>query len=261
MAKLDTNEPQEAQEALLDYLLRIADNVLVLGQRMSEWTGHSPAIELDMAATNISLDLIGQAQHFLGYAGEVEGKGRDADALAFLRDAFHFRNILLVEQNNGDWADTTVRLYLFTAFHTLLLEALKSSSDARLAAIAEKALIEARYHEDFARDWMVRLGDGTEESHDRMQGAIEFLWHLTGEMFEADGVDDMMVANGTGADLAALQAAWEAKVQATLAEAGLTAPDTPRWTLGGKQGHHSEHLGHMLSEMQFLQRAYPNCEW
>lgn len=258
----------DMQDARFQYVLRLADNPLVLGQRLGEWTGHSPAVELDMAATNLALDLIGQAQHFLGYAGEVEGKGRSADDLAFLRDANAFRNFLLIEQPNRDWAHTTTRQYLFSSWQTLALEALSGSSDETLAAIGQKALIEARYHESFARDWMLRLGDGTEESHARMMDALDSLWHFTGEMFEMDGpggIDEMMLAEGVGFDAGALEAPWRAKVDATLAEATLAAPEVGRMAHlssgGGRDGSHSEYLGHILSEMQFLQRAYPGLEW
>lgn len=259
----------DIQNALFQYTLRLADNPLILGQRMGEWTGYSPAVELDMAATNLALDLIGQAQLFLGYAGEVEGpregKTRSADDLAYLRDAIAFRNFLLVEQPNGDWAQTTVRHYLFSARQTLALEALSGSSDETLAAIATKALIETRYHESFSQDWMLRLGDGTEESHARMADALDNLWHFTGEMFGMDGVDETMLAEGIGFDAAALEAPWRAKVDATLAEATLTAPEAGRMAHvssgGGREGHHSEYLGPILAEMQFLQRAYPGLEW
>lgn len=256
-----TQYSKELRAAVAEYALRLGDNSLILGQRLGEWTGHSAAVEIDMALTNIALDLIGQAQHFLGYAGELEGKTRDADALAFTRDTHEFRNFWLVEQANGDFARTIARQFLFSTWHKLMLGELTNSSDETLAAIAGKAVKEVTYHQSFARDWMLRLGGGTEESHDRAQRAVDDLWGYTGEMFEADSVMDMLVAADIAADPAGLESAWTAQVDAVLAEASLARPEIERMTSGGLQGHHSEHLGHLLAEMQFLQRAYPGLEW
>ncbi len=252
---------KELREAVGEYALRLGDNSLILGQRLGEWTGHSAAIEIDLALTNIALDLIGQAQHFLGLAGEMEGKHRDADALAFTRDAHEFRNYWLVEQANGDFARTIARQFLFSTWQKLMLGELVNSADETLSAIAEKAVKEVSYHQSYARDWMLRLGGGTEESHDRLQRALEDLWGYTGEMFAGDAVDDLLVAEGIGVDPAALESDWTAEIDAVLAEAGLAKPAVERMTSGGLKGHHSEHLGHLLAEMQFLQRAYPGLEW
>ena len=247
--------------ALLEYLLRLGDNCLILGHRLSEWCGHAPVLEEDIALANVALDLIGQAKLWLGLAGEVEGKGRDADRLAFLRDAREFRNLLLVEQKNGDFAVTMGRQFLFDAWHYLVLRELGRSADARIAEIAAKAVKEVAYHLERSRDWVVRLGDGTEESRRRMQRAVDTLWPYAGEMFEMDAVDEELVRQGVAADLAALRQPWLEHVGATLEEATLERPEWGWMQRGGKRGLHSEHLGYLLAEMQFLQRAYPNATW
>jgi ring-1,2-phenylacetyl-CoA epoxidase subunit PaaC len=245
-----------------DYLLRLGDNALVLSQRLTEWVGKGPALEEDMALANTALDLIGQARLWLAYAGEVEGAGRDENQLAFLRDAHDFRNLLLVEQPNGGYADTLVRQYFFDSWHHLLLAELTRSSDARIAAIAEKAIKEVTYHLRRSADLVVRLGDGTDESHRRMQTAIDELWMYTGEMFQPDAVDEVLEAQGTVSDVAGLRAPWLAQLRHTLTEATLTLPSPDAWMQkGGKQGRHGEHLGFLLAEMQFLQRAYPGAQW
>jgi ring-1,2-phenylacetyl-CoA epoxidase subunit PaaC len=232
-----------------------------LGHRLSEWCGHSPALEEDLALSNVALDLIGQTQLWLNLAGEVEGKGRDADKLAYLRDARDFRNVLLVEQPNGDFAGTMARQFYFDAWHYLLLRELTGSKDARIAEIAAKGLKEVTYHLERSRDWVLRLGDGTEESHGRMQTAIDDLWMYTGELFESDEIDQAMVQDGLGPDLATLQEPWLGLVRATTEEATLSLPQ-PGWAQkGGKRGIHSEHLGYILADLQFLQRAYPNATW
>ena len=262
MAKAENNKYSKTiQSAVAEYALRLGDNSLILGQRLGEWTGHSAAVEIDMALSNMALDLIGQAQHFLGLAGEMEGKHRDADALAFTRDAHEFRNFWLVEQANGDFARTIARQFLFSTWQKPMLGELANSTNETLAAVAEKAVKEVSYHQSYARDWMLRLGGGTEESHHRLQRALDDLWGYTGEMFAGDGVDDLLVAEGIGVDPAALESGWTTEVDAVLAEAGLTKPAVERMTSGGLKGHHSEHLGHLLAEMQFLQRAYPGLEW
>jgi ring-1,2-phenylacetyl-CoA epoxidase subunit PaaC len=250
-----------AQDPLFEYLLRLGDNCLILGHHLSEWCGHGPALEEDLALSNVALDMIGQTQLWLGLAAEVEGRGRDADKLAYLRDAGEFRNVLLVEQPNGDFANTMARQFYFDAWHYLMLRELSSSADARIAEIAAKALKEVSYHLERSREWVIRLGDGTEESHRRMQDGIDDLWMFTGELFEMDDVDREILARGIGPDLAALHAPWLALVRATAEEATLTLPQ-PGWTQrGGKRGVHSEHLGYILTELQFLQRAYPNATW
>jgi ring-1,2-phenylacetyl-CoA epoxidase subunit PaaC len=250
-----------AQDPLFEYLLRLGDNCLILGHRLSEWCGHGPALEEDLALSNVALDMIGQTQLWLGLAAEVEGRGRDADKLAYLRDAGEFRNVLLVEQPNGDFANTMARQFYFDAWHYLMLRELSSSADARIAEIAAKALKEVSYHLERSREWVIRLGDGTEESHRRMQDGIDDLWMFTGELFEMDDVDREILARGIGPDLAALHAPWLDLVRATAEEATLTLPQ-PGWTQrGGKRGVHSEHLGYILTELQFLQRAYPNATW
>jgi ring-1,2-phenylacetyl-CoA epoxidase subunit PaaC len=249
------------QDALFEYLLRLGDNTLILGHRLSEWCGHSPALEEDLALSNVALDLIGQTQLWLNLAGEVEGKGRDADKLAYLRDGRDFRNVLLVEQPNGDFAVTMARQFYFDAWHYLLLRELTGSKDSRIAEIAAKGLKEVTYHLERSRDWVLRLGDGTEESHRRMQSAIDDLWMYTGELFESDEIDQAMAREGLGPDLATLHEPWLGLVRATAEEATLSLPQ-PGWAQkGGKRGIHSEHLGYILADLQFLQRAYPNATW
>jgi ring-1,2-phenylacetyl-CoA epoxidase subunit PaaC len=250
-----------AQPELFEYLLRLGDNALILGHRLSEWCGHSPALEEDLALSNVALDLIGQTQLWLSLAGEVEGKGRDADKLAYLRDARDFRNVLLVEQPNTDFAVTMARQFYFDAWHYLLLRELTSSKDPRIAEIAAKGLKEVTYHLERSRDWILRLGDGTEESRRRMQTAMDDLWMYTGELFESDEIDQAMAQEGLGPDLAPLHEPWLGLIRATAEEATLTLPQ-PGWAQkGGKRGIHSEHLGFILADLQFLQRAYPNATW
>lgn len=244
-----------------EYLLRLGDNALVLSQRLSEWCGKGPAFEEDMALTNVALDLLGQARLWLTYAGEVEGRGRDENRLAFLRDAHEFRNLLLVEQPNDDYAHTLARQFLFDAWHSLLLQALARSTDARIADIATKAIKEVDYHQRRTADLVVRLGDGTDESRRRMQEALDDLWPYAGEMFEADAVDELLVAQGIACDPQSLREPWMAHVQAVLADATLDVPKAKWSQRGGKQGRHSEKLGFLLAEMQFVQRAYPNSTW
>jgi len=249
-------------DALFQFLLRQGDNALVLGHRVSEWCGHAPVLEEDIALANTALDLIGQTQMWLGLAGEVEGKGRSADDLAFLRDVWEFRNLLLVERPNDDFGHTMMRQFLFDAFNLTHLKALEDSADARIAAIAEKAGKEAAYHLERSRNTVVALGDGTEESHARMQAALEALWPYVGEFFENDSISDELAAAGIAPEPASLRAPWEAQVLPALAEATLEVPDSDFAQLGGKTGvMHTEHLGHLLSQMQWLQRAYPGATW
>jgi ring-1,2-phenylacetyl-CoA epoxidase subunit PaaC len=243
------------------YALRLGDDSLILGQRLGEWCGHAPALEVDLSLANVALDQIGQATHFLGLAGAIEGKGRDADALAFRRDVMDFTNCLLVEQPNGDFAQTIARQFLFSHYQELLFQKLSAASDERFAAIAAKAVKETAYHATLASDWVVRLGDGTEESKQRMIAGLDWMWRFVDELFEMDDVDVAAIGAGFGVDKAALKPAWDARIDAVLAEAMLERPPARRPVLGGRVGRHSEHLGHILSEMQFLQRAYPGATW
>lgn len=249
------------QQAHLEYILRMGDNALILGQRLSEWCGHGPVLEQDIAVTNIALDLMGQARTLMQYAAELEGKGRDEDQMAFLRDAWDFRNVLLVEQPNDDWAHTMVRQFFFDAYNFYFHQKLVDSKDEHLAAIAEKALKEVTYHLRYSSEWMIRLGDGTELSHQKMQDAIEDLWMFTGELLEMNEVDEIMIAEGIGVDLNAIKPLYERKIAEILEEATLQQPDNQWMQTGGKVGRHSEHLGYILADMQFMQRAYPNSKW
>ncbi len=250
-----------ANEALFDYALRLGDDALILSQRLGEWCGHAPAIETDLSLTNVALDLIGQATMFLDYAGEIEGKGRDADKLAFHRDATTYRNCLLVEQPNGDFGRTIARQFLFSTYQRALYQELLRSSDRRLAAIAAKALKETIYHADLAAEWVVRLGDGTEESHRRMKDGFDWCWRFVEELFMPEPADAALIGAGVAADPVKTRAAFDAALAATFAEATLALPKYPRPVTGGRKGRHSEHLGHLLAEMQFLPRAYPDAVW
>jgi ring-1,2-phenylacetyl-CoA epoxidase subunit PaaC len=255
----------------IEYVLRLADNPLVLGQRLAEWCGHGPALEEDLALTNVALDLIGQARLLLSHAGRLEGKGRDEDAFAFRRDAGEFRNFTMLELPNagpnaggateGDYGVTIVRNFLFSSYQVLQWEALGASADAELAAIAVKSLKETRYHLHHAAEWTIRLGDGTNESHARVERALAGLWPYTAEFFVADGVDRAMGDAGIGVDPSLLETAWRAIVLEVLREATLAEPAASKVRSTGKFGVHSEHLGFVLAEMQFLQRAYPGGQW
>ncbi|MEO1482552.1 MAG: 1,2-phenylacetyl-CoA epoxidase subunit PaaC [Myxococcota bacterium] len=246
---------------MFQYVLRMGDNALVLAQRLCAWTGHGPVLEEDIALANISLDLFGQARSLLTYAGELEGAGRTEDDLAMKRDILDFTNVLLVEQDNGDFGQTIARQYLFDAFHLRLLEGLVAgSNDEKLRAIAAKSVKEVRYHRTHSRDWLVRLGDGTEESHRRMQQGLEAVWRFAGDMLTPDAVDHAALEAGYGVDLEALAEAWYAEIDETLAEATLERP-VDGFQTGGKAGRHGEGLGYLLAEMQFLPRAYPDAQW
>lgn len=248
--------------ALFQTLLRLGDNTLVLGHRVSEWCGKAPVLEEDIALANTALDLIGQTQMWLGYAAEVEGAGRSADDLAMLRDVWDFRNILMVERPNLDFGHTMMRQFLFDAHHHALLGALAGSTNPRVAEIAAKAVKEATYHLDRSAETVVALGDGTPQSHDKMQTALTLLWPYTGEMFAGDEADAQMAAAGIAPDPASLHAGWLARVQATMAEATLILPEDNFAHKGGRTGkQHTEHLGHLLTQMQWLQRAYPGATW
>lgn len=245
-----------------DYVRRLGDNALVLSQRLSEWCGKGPALEEDMALINVALDLIGQARLWLSYAGELEGQGRSEDQLAFLRDAHQFHNLLLVELPNGSYADTLARQFLFDVWHYFLLQGLCQSDDARIVEIAQKCLKEVTYHVRRSTDLVVRLGDGTEESHRRMQAAIDTLWMYTGELFKPDALDTAMQQRGLAPALDELQQKWQQHVAEVLQLATLRIPAAGLWMQsGGKQGRHTEHLGYLLAEMQFLQRSYPGAAW
>jgi ring-1,2-phenylacetyl-CoA epoxidase subunit PaaC len=248
-------------DALFRYVLRLADTSLVLGQRLGEWIGHAPALEEDLGLANLALDLIGQARLLLTYAGEIEGKGRDEDALAFLRDAPEFLNLTLAEQPNGDFAQTIVRQWLIDAWQIEVYEGLTRSTDTRLAAIAAKALKETRYHYRFSGGWLVRLGDGTSESHARAQQAVDSLWRFTAELLTADEIDERVAAAGIVAPLAGAAEPWGQRVDADLRQATLLRPAQQPHPWHGKRGVHTEHLGHLLGEMQHLQRTYPGVRW
>lgn len=253
---------QVDQKALLEFVLRQGDNTLVLGHRVSEWCGHAPVLEEDIALANTALDLIGQTQMWLGLAAEIEGAGRTADDMAFLRDAWDFRNLLLVELPNGDFGRTILRQFLFDAFSAIYLPLLTKSADPRVAEIAAKATKEVAYHLERSAQTVVGLGDGSEESHARMQEALDYLWPYVGEMFASDGVDQAMAEAGIGPDPAGLRAEYDALIGRVLSEATLRIPEDSFAHKGGRNGYmHTEHLGHLLTQMQWLQRAYPGCEW
>jgi ring-1,2-phenylacetyl-CoA epoxidase subunit PaaC len=249
------------RQALFTYLLRLADDRLVLGHRLSEWCGHAPILEEDIALTNIALDLIGQATLLLRHAGQVEGMGRDEDALAYFRDAIDYRNALLVELPKGDFAVTIVRQFLFATHALLVLDGLQQSADQDLAGIAAKALKETRYHARHAGDWMLKLGAGTEESHVRLRRALHDLWRFTGELWLTDEVDDLLVRSGIAPDPQRLEPRWRAIVDETARRATLRLPDGVYMQRGGRGGRHTEHLGHLLAEMQILPRSFPGARW
>ena len=248
-------------DALFRHVLRLADTSLVLGQRLGEWIGHAPALEEDLGLANLALDLIGQARLLLTYAGEIEGKGRDEDALAYLRDAPEFLNLSLAEQPNGDFAHTVVRQWLIDAWQLEVYEGLTGSADTRLAAIAAKALKETRYHYRFSSGWLVRLGDGTAESQARAQQSVDSLWRFTEELFTPDEVDARMATAGIAPPLAGAGERWERRVAEDLRQATLVRPAPQPHPWHGKRGVHTEHLGHLLGEMQHLQRTYPGVRW
>ncbi|HVZ46015.1 MAG TPA: 1,2-phenylacetyl-CoA epoxidase subunit PaaC [Ramlibacter sp.] len=255
-ASIRVNPSPEVQ-----YLLRIGDTALILGQRIAEWTGHAPVLEEDIALANIGLDLIGQARAVLTRAGELEGHGYDEDQLAFLREERDFRNVTLVELPRGDFAVTVLRNTMMATFFKLLWQRLGESSDAQLAAIAGKAVKEARYHQSHSADWMVRLGRGTDESKRRMEKALGELWHYHAELFAGDAIDAYANGAGLGPDWAALEEPWRAEMTSIFDEAGLAMPAATPFLSTGKNGVHSEHMGYILAEMQHLQRAYPGGVW
>lgn len=242
--------------SLIDYTLHLADTTLILSQRNSEWCGHGPILEQDIAITNISLDLLGQARNFYQYVAALKNDGSTEDSLAYLRTEREFKNLLLVELQNGDWGQTILRQYLFSQYQLLLFQQLQQHSDVQLAAIATKAIKETTYHVRWSSEWVIRLGDGTEESHNRMLHAIDELWHYTGELFEAADYETAM-----GIDLASTKQTWNEKVIAVFDEAKLPVPQNVFMQKGGKQGVHTEQLGYILTELQYLQRTYPGAKW
>jgi ring-1,2-phenylacetyl-CoA epoxidase subunit PaaC len=246
---------------LPEYLLRLGDDRLILGHRLSEWCGHGPILEEDIAMANIALDLVGQANLLLGLAAREEGKGRDADALAYFREAIAFRNALIMELPRGDFAFTMVRQFLVSVHSALIMERLQASNHTDLAGIAAKAFKEVRYHARHSADWMLKLGDGTVESHRRAQAALDELWRFTGELFETDETEQALVKSGVAVDSSTLRDAWRDQVARVLDQATLTVPGDGFMQRGGREGRHTEHLGHLLAEMQIVARSFPGAEW
>jgi len=239
---------------LINYILHLADTTLILSQRNSEWCGHGPILEQDIAVTNISLDLLGQSRNFYQYAASLIGEEATEDSLAYLRKEREFKNLLLVEQPNGDWGQTILRQYLYSQFQYLLFEKLQQCNDEQLAAIAAKSFKETTYHVRWSSEWVIRLGDGTEESHNRMLKAIDELWRYTGEMFEPAGYETIV-------DVSLLKNDWLQKVTTVFLEATLPVPEKVFMQSGGKEGKHTEHLGYILTQLQYMQRAYPGATW
>jgi ring-1,2-phenylacetyl-CoA epoxidase subunit PaaC len=251
------------QEALFEYALRLGDTSLIFGHRLSEWCGHGPLLEEDIALTNMSLDLIGQSRLMLSYAAQLEGKGHDEDYMAFHRDARQYRNLILTEQPKGDFAMTTACRFLIAAYMVHLYGALKNSNDETIKAFAEKSLKEVLYHLRHATDWMLRLGDGTDESNLRLQSALNDLWMFTDDIFDADEVDAMLLKEGIAADISKVKTKWEQTVDMVLNKAKITKPQPISGFMrtGSRKGNHTEYLGFLLAEMQFLPRAYPDTKW
>ncbi len=249
------------QEAKFQYLLRLGDSSLIIGHRLSEWCGAGPILEEDIALINIALDFVGNATALLTYAAEVEGKGRTEDDLAFLRGEREFRNLLMTEQPNGDYAATITRQFLYDVYTFYLYEALKSSKDETIAALAVKSHKEITYHLRHTTEWMYRLGDGTEESHERMQNALNDLWMFTNEFFDMDAVDALLIKEGVAPDLEKIRIQWETRVKEVIAEATLQIPTTTFKQKGSREGKHSEHLGFLLAEMQSVHRSFPGAQW
>ena len=257
-------EPQNLlTNQLFNFCLHLADNSLIMGHRLSEWTGHGPMLEQDIAISNIALDLIGQSRNFYQYAAALKDDSVTEDSLAYLRDAREFKNLLITEIPNGDWAKTIMKLFLFSTYQFYFYQKLIDSSDKQLAAIAEKSLKEVTYHVRWSSEWVIRLGDGTEESNKRIKSAMEEVWPFTGEMFQPAEYESLLINNRISVDVSEIKNDWMDKVKNVLEEATLSYPeDKNTWMqTGGKNGIHTEHLGYLLAEMQFLQRAYPGCEW
>ena len=246
---------------LYNYILGIADNSLILGQRLGELCGHGPSLETDIACTNMSLDLLGQVRSYYQYATKIAGDGRTEDDIAMLRKEREYFNVLLVEQPNTDFGYTMARQFLFDVYHFLMLTELEKSTDLNLSAIAKKSIKEVSYHKRFSSDWIKRLGDGTEESYNRVQTAINDLWTYTDELFHQTEADRAMVAEGVGVDVTKLKDAYYEEVNSVLEEATLSVPESKYFQKGGKQGIHTEHMGYLLAELQYMQRTYPNMEW
>lgn len=245
----------------LEYVLRLGDNALILGQRLSEWCGHGPVLEQDIALSNIALDQLGQARMLMQYAAELKGGDNSEDNMAFFRDVFDYHNLLLLELENGHWGDTVVRQFLFDTFNYFFYTELLKSTDERLQSIAQKAIKEVTYHAQWSAEWVIRLGDGTEESHEKAQKSLDDLWEWTGEMFTMDELERRMAEQGIGVDVAALKPRWDEKVAEILELATLRKPEDDWMQSGGKQGEHTEYLGYVLAEMQHLPRMYPDAQW
>jgi len=256
-----TTATTELKQDLIDYAARLADDTLVLGHRLSEWASKGPFLEEDIALSNVALDYIGRARMYYTYAAELSGNGKTEDDFAYLRDERQFQNHLINELPRGDFGYTIARQLFLDVYHTHYLAALKGSRDETLAAIAAKGAKETRYHLRRSTDWTLRLGDGTEESHRRMQAAIDDLWGYTHEIFEHDELEQRLIEAGIAVDASSFKAQWLADVKAVLEEATLTVPDAEWAVRGGREGYHTENLGHLLTEMQFLHRAYPNSKW
>lgn len=250
-----------SNEARVEFLLRLGDSALILGQRLSAWCGHGPALEEDIAMTNVALDLIGHARYWLDYAGELEGIGRDSDTLAFFRDADEFHNIVLVEQPNGHFGDTLMRQFFFDSWYYLVLAELVHSTDKRVSEIAAKTVKEVRYHLQRSSDWVIRLGDGTDESRKRMQASANRLWTFVGELFRHSDVESKALEQGRAVDLVQLRSAWQKNLEVVFADATLTVPEGPTQRVGMAAGEHTEHLSYLVGEMQTLRRAYPGAQW
>ena len=248
-------------KGFFEYLLRLGDDRLVLGHRLSEWCGHAPILEEDIALANIALDLVGQANLVLTLASQSENAGRDADALAYLRDSIDYRNMLLVELPKGDFAMTVTRQFFFSVYAMLQAEALQQTAHKDLAGVAAKMLKESRYHVRHSGEWMLKLGDGTDESHHRLQSAVDELWRYTGELFLTDELEQRLVATKEAVDSSQLESRWRSQIDDVFAQARLTIPETKWMQRGGRAGRHTEHLGRMLAEMQVLQRQNPGAEW
>lgn len=246
---------------LYKYILGIADNSLILGQRLGELCGHGPNLETDIALTNIALDLFGQVRGYYQYAARLAGQGKTEDDIAMLRTERQYLNVLLVEQPNTHFGHVIARQYLFDVFHLLLMEALQSSTDETLAAIARKSIKEVRYHKRFSADWIKRLGDGTSESHEKLQEAVNHLWAYTDELFDIKAYDKVAISNQTGVDTASFKEAYYQEVSELLREATLSVPERKYFKRGGKEGIHTEHMGYLLAELQYMQRTYPNMSW
>lgn len=261
MKRTDSSAAPRPRNDVTEYLLRLADDRLVLGHRLSEWCGHAPILEEDIALANIALDLVGEANLLLTLAAREENAGRDADALAFLRDSLDYRNCLLVELPKGDFAVTIARQFLFSVFALLQSEALQGSANTDLAGIAAKMHKESRYHVRHSGDWVLKLGDGTDESHRRLQNAVDDMWRYTGELFLSDDLEQRLARERIAVDASTLETAWKSQVLDVFKRAGIRTPDVSWMQRGGREGRHTEHLGHMLAEMQVLQREHPGASW